>query len=278
MGRSRRKRHVAFVYKAPVQPEVVYDLRCVVQHFVVTCRTDFQAFHQVAQQKQLASLFQASKSCGRVPGVDENQTDWAEIILYTAARQLCHASVASFLHRLGYVYLLYTLYQIQPQRPRARLPVDDNMWPSLEGIVSEVRERRIPDGLGAIQTLWLSDALRHTKMHRVLCDEWRAQELAEQAADDLPAKLDIAEDPILADRLNPCLLRLEAAYNVACNGFGSYSVSDNSIADAIQIYSTSTLKTRKRTQDDAIALSAHDSRTMARLRPYTLRRRKSARR
>lgn len=135
----------------PVQAQVIHDMGQCVRRFADVARaapggagnSSLRAFHEVWSALRFSGVFGMRGACGRIPGMDETESDWAEALLREAVRHVQPATHPGFEERLGGLFLLHTLYDQQPLRAaeaRAVVPLTEEQCPALDTLLAELRQ------------------------------------------------------------------------------------------------------------------------------------------
>ena len=135
----------------PVQPQLIHDMGQCVRRFADAARaapvgagdSSLRAFHEVWSALRFSEVFGLRCACGRIPGMDETESDWAEALLREAVRHVQPATHPGFEERLGGLFLLHALHDQQPRRPaelRAAVPLAEEQWPALDTLLAELRQ------------------------------------------------------------------------------------------------------------------------------------------
>lgn len=135
----------------PVQAQVIHDMGQCVRRFADVARaapggagdSSLRAFHEVWSALRFSGVFGMRGACGRIPGMDETESDWAEALLREAVRHVQPATHPGFEERVGGLFLIYTLYDQQPRRaaePRAVVPLTEEQCPALDTLLAELRQ------------------------------------------------------------------------------------------------------------------------------------------
>ena len=139
--------------RVPIAPEVLYDLdRCIALFEADELQT-WESFQMLAADLRIRDIFKTGR-CGRKPTPTETPAEYTELLLEPVVRRVVD-NQKSFGARLGALFLLLALHELQSSRPRVPVPVIlDDQWPGFEKLLGEVRSLRHADGFRAIHALW----------------------------------------------------------------------------------------------------------------------------
>jgi len=212
---------------APVSFQVLYDLeQCVMRYAesasaLGTPAAGFARFRALWRTLRVREVFGMRQSCGRFPGWDETDEDWAEMLLRGATRHLQPAVHPGVHERTGALFLVYALYTQQPcARPHVRIPVAEAEWAGIEQLASELRAARDADGFAVLHSLRTAGAFAPVKMHDASLSEVHAVQSTREEATALvrgSGEADASCGASLAwlDLFLPRLSTLEGSYEKA---------------------------------------------------------------
>ena len=157
---------------------------------------------------------------------------YAELLFEAIVRRLADAE-RSFDARLGALYLLLTMYELQPTRPRTPVPVMETQWASFERLAGELRAMRLADGFRVLHALWAGGALLHCAgSHATVNAQDQQNDVdAERAARCISARLGTNKlggcpFALQLDETLPALEALERSYDDARRAVLSLDGSD----------------------------------------------------
>ena len=173
----------------PVHQHVLHDLeRCVTQ-FALGQEHTFAEFQRIFNTMQMVEVTKSQRTNGRQPAPNETETNYVQLLMQSAARHVQREQFASFEHRLGGLFLVFTLHALQKCSPVALLPVSEDDWSDFEALAQELRAKPHAEGFKALHALWTSGALQHTKSHGLFVVDNESKRDAEQKCAELPTKV-----------------------------------------------------------------------------------------
>ena len=211
--------------RLPLVPEVLQDIDRCIGSFEATALRSFAAFRSVASEMRIVDLLDTAKVGGRNPRSSELPTAYAALLFEAVVRRVVDLE-RTFEARLGALYLLLTLHELQPGVTKAPVPVLETQWSGFERLARELRVLRHADGFRALHTLWAGGRFSH------ICGGQSTLVTARDQLNDREAERDAAALPAvgsaaaatgvsagpyavqLADGL-PALAAAEAAYEAA---------------------------------------------------------------
>lgn len=231
------------VTQVALKEGVLFDMAACIRRFEVGDEHTFEAFKKVWRAMKFQDIFASAKQQKRVPEYGETGAKYVRMLLIAAGRHLGGADAtwaepdgqqvsrpeqlpdkwrASLVHRLGGLFLVYTMHALQPVSPKEPVPVSSADWKALLALEveldDEAHEGRYADGLKALRGLRRGgvEAIEHTLEHELHVGNQMADRAALLNATALPLSSTVAELGACAYarrlRGNAGLKRLEEEY------------------------------------------------------------------
>jgi hypothetical protein len=201
--------------------EVVYDLDDIIARFEAGPLRSFASFKSLAAELRICDIFNTHHVGCRTPPMGEPIGAYATLIFEMLVRRLADAQ-RTFAARLGAMYLLLCLHELQPCKPKWPIPILQSQWDGIERLARELRDLRHADGFRALHTLWTGDRFVHSFGSHNVLNAWdiRFDDEAEREAVLLPARNGVAQlgscpYALQAERALPSLQLLESRYEEA---------------------------------------------------------------
>lgn len=209
--------------RLPLIPEVLYDIDHCISRFEASALRSFAAFRAVALELRIVDLFDTDRKGGRATKRLETPAEYATLLFEATVRRIADPE-RSFEARLGALYLLLTLHELQQSSPKVPVPILATQWNGFERLSRELRSLRHADGFRALHTLWAGERLSHLfggeSTLMTIRDQLNDREVERDAA-VLPASGGASAEPggglfatQLIDAL-PTLTADEASYSAA---------------------------------------------------------------
>ena len=200
---KRRKHNVhparhSVVTRPPLDPIVLCDIERLLASFEASNLRSLASFKALSGQFRIRDLFLTFRSGERVPPSGETVAEYSGLLFEALVRRAVDLT-RSFEQRLGSMYLLLLLHELQPCRPRAEIPVLESQWRGFEQLAQELRMLRHEEGFACLHALWTGHRLSHRAGARtsVNAADLECELEAERRARRLPATLSV-------DKLGPC--------------------------------------------------------------------------
>ena len=209
--------------RLPLIPEVLHDIDHCISRFEASALRSFAAFRAVALELRIVDLFDTDRKGGRATKRLETPAEYATLLFEATVRRIADPE-RSFEARLGALYLLLTLHELQQSSPKVSVPILATQWNGFERLSRELRSLRHADGFRALHTLWAGERLSHLfggeSTLMTIRDQLNDREVERDAA-VLPASGGASAEPggglfatQLVDAL-PTLTADEASYSAA---------------------------------------------------------------
>lgn len=203
--------------RVPMAPVVLHDIDYILGRFEAQPLRSFAAFKELAASLRLYDIFGTARAGGRIPPEGERPEEFVSLLLEAVVcRVVDHER--TFEARLGALYLLVTLHQLQPIEAQVLVPVREVQWAGITRLARELRTLRHADGFTALHTLWAGGCIQHRASTRPtpnaldLLSDYHAEREALLIA-PLP-KADCPSAMMISAAL-PSLAALEQQYDVA---------------------------------------------------------------
>eukprot|EP00966_Prymnesium_polylepis_P011607 267047-Prymnesium_polylepis.2 len=187
------------IRSVPLHQNVLHDLEhCAVRFALCTSHT-FVEFRRVFDALRMPDILRTQRASGRMPAYNETDTNYAQQLLHAAVQHALRRGDEqpgwSFEHRLGGLFLVYTLHAVQRCSPPGLVPVSEEDWTNVEALAAELRERKHADGFRALHSLQTSGSLLHMKSQSLMYVDTQQRRASEQQAALIPAKVCAAHPP-----------------------------------------------------------------------------------
>lgn len=221
MERKREKLHVT---RVPLDPTVLLDIDRLIADFATGTLRSFASFRQLASSWRATDLLATQRAGQRYAPTGETRMEYVSLLFEAIVRRL--VARGRLIHsKLGALYLLLLLHELQPWRPRTPVPILETQWEGIENLAADLRQSRNADGFAALHALWHGGRFEHRAgdRHSMNALDIEAEDEAERAAAMLPAQM---FGPIsgldscryaksLKEQALPALYEAEAAYDKA---------------------------------------------------------------
>lgn len=197
-SKKKRLRHngtiLPFATLVPLDATVLMDIDRLIQTFAKGTLRSFASFRLLAASWRALDLFFTKNRGSREPPKFETTEQYVVLILEAIMRRVVEDGMPHEM-RLGAMYLLLLLHELQPCRPRVSAPVLEAQWQGFERLASEVRTLRNPDGFACLHALWTGGRLEHRAGERMSANtaDVHYSEVAEAEARRLPMILHVAD-------------------------------------------------------------------------------------
>jgi hypothetical protein len=208
------------VTRVALDPTVLFDIDRILAAFEADSLRSFASFRELFTSFHGRDLFLTMRAGRRCPPPNETTADYATLLFEALVRRAVEPHSRTFPSRLGAIYMLLLLYELQPtSSPRAQVPILESQWAGIERLAQELRTLRHADGFAALHALWAGGRFSHyAGAHSsVNAVELHAELAAEKKARLLPATLGVGEVGACAyaehlDEALPRLTELEERY------------------------------------------------------------------
>ena len=180
------------VSRVAVDPLVLLDIDRLLAAFEGGGLRTFGSFRLLALSWRAQDFFLTFRAGERVPPKGESVAEYSSLLFEVIVRRAVDPNL-TFNWRLGAIYLLLMLHEMQTVRPRAMIPVTESQWAGFERFAGEVRTLRLADGFAAMHALWTGDRFSHRSGSSVNATELDFEYEAEREAQRLPAVLSVKE-------------------------------------------------------------------------------------
>tara|TARA_B110001452_G_scaffold242629_1_gene225539 strand:+ start:6 stop:1304 length:1299 start_codon:yes stop_codon:yes gene_type:complete len=208
------------VTQVALKEGVLFDMGACIRRFEVGDEHTFAAFKMVWRAMKFQDIFASAKQQKRVPEFGETGAKYVRMLLIAAGKHLGGADAtwdepggqrvsqpselpdewrASLVHRLGGLFLVYTMHALQPVAPPEPVPVSSADWKALlvleVELDDEAHEGRYADGLKALRGLRRGGVavIEHTLEHGLHVGNQMADRAAQLNATALPLSSSVAE-------------------------------------------------------------------------------------
>ena len=125
------------VTRPPLDPLVICDIERLLGAFEASNLRSLASFKALAGQFRVRDLFLTRRAGNRVGPVGESPGEYASLLFECIVRRAVEPS-RSYETRLGAIYLLLLLHELQPSEPHMKAP-----WPMTSPEVT-IRSRNVP--------------------------------------------------------------------------------------------------------------------------------------
>ena len=146
--------------RQPLVSVVLYDIEQIIMRFESNALRTFAAFKSLATEMRVLDLFTTRTIAGRIPPRWETVAEYSTLLFEAVVRRVVEPE-RTFGARLGALYLLLVLHELQPGGVKAPVPILESQWTGFERLASELRTTRHADGFKALHMLWAGGRLSY---------------------------------------------------------------------------------------------------------------------